>query len=423
MMETPEKTKKKLLYIDASYSLDEMRRRGMSQVLAVRLLDGYWQRVWSVHPIDNYLSAGSDAQVCGAPEIVTIAPNHLFIRGRFGFSRFLNWVTPLNFVLGQVYLAATLIRLVRREKISVVRAGDPLLCGLLAFVVARLSGARLLIRVNGNNAALRRSTGKPIMPRLFRTVAIETRVERFVFSHSDFVIGPSQEYIDFAVCNGAAAQRCQIVRFGNLIGPQHLASLDARPPLPVGGDGDILRQKPFLLHIGRLEQLKLVDHCIEVLARIVRAGHDVSLCLAGDGSYREALTQLAEERGLADRVHFLGNRSQDFLATIIPMSAVVISPLTGRALAEAAFGGAAIVAYDLDWQGELIVDGVSGCLVAANDAEAMAIAASRILSDPAFSAKLRAGARQRALEFIDPNDQTAAEIRAYEAALGRGAKA
>ncbi len=69
----------------------------------------------------------------------------------------------------------------------------------------------------------------------------------------------------------------------------------------------------------------------------------VKLFLAGDGELREELTALAKALGVADRLVFGGNQDQHALAQLNAHCALVLSPLTGRALSESALGGAPLV--------------------------------------------------------------------------------
>jgi len=402
-----------LLYIDGSYTLAQLRARSLEHVLNVRKLDGRWPRVFSVHPIDNYLSYETDGAAFGPPDRVQLDPGHVFLRGRFGWRAWLQKATPLNFLVGQIALVRHLAKLVRHEKLQAVRAGDPLLCGLLGLAVAKLTGRPLMIRVNGNNDALRQATGKAIMPRLFRTEKVERFVERLVLSRADSVLVPSENYRQFALSKGADPTRCHEVRYGNLIDPRHTAPVEGRVPL----DDPRLTERPFMLYIGRLEALKHSEDCLEVLSRLVAEGQDVALCYAGDGSQRLDLEARSVALGLGDRVHFLGNQTQDALSRMVPMCACILSPITGRALTEVAFGEASIVAYDLDWQKELVIDGASGLMVPARDVDAMVQAAHRILQDPALAAHLGKGARARAYEMLDPELQTELEIAAYDTML------
>lgn len=407
-----------LLYIDGSYTLAQLRARSLEHVLNVRKLDGRWPRVVSVHPIDNYLSTQMDGAAFGPPEQVEIDPGHSFLRGRFGWRQWLKQITPLNFLLGQISLVRHLTKVVRQEELLAVRAGDPLLCGLLGLAVAKLTGRPLMIRVNGNNDALRAATGKAIMPRLFRNEKVERFIERLVLSRADSVLVPSENYRQFALSKGADPARCHEVRYGNLIDPRHTAPTEGRVPL----EDPRLTQRPFLLYIGRLEALKHSEDCLEVLSRLVEDGQNVALCFAGDGSQRSDMEARAATLGLNERVHFLGNQTQEALSRLVPMCACNLSPLTGRALTEVAFGEAPIVAYDMDWQKELIHDGVSGLMVPAGDIDAMAHAARHILVDPLLAARLGRGARARAFELLDPQSQTELEIEAYDKMLDQRSK-
>jgi glycosyltransferase involved in cell wall biosynthesis len=101
-------------------------------------------------------------------------------------------------------------------------------------------------------------------------------------------------------------------------------------------------------------------------------------------------------------VVFPGNLKQEALQQLYAHAAVVISPLTGRALSEAAFGSAPIVAYDLDWQSDLIESGVTGELVPFRDAAAMAAAALKLLDDGDYAHAMGEAVRARAMDMLHP---------------------
>ena len=124
--------------------------------------------------------------------------------------------------------------------------------------------------------------------------------------------------------------------------------------------------------IFRLIELKLPDHLIRVVALLKGRGYIVKAIFVGDGHLKEELVDLAKQMGVSDQIVFCGNRDQIWLSRVVPQISVVISTLTGRALAEAALGGAPIVAYDVDWHGEAIETGVTGELVPYSDCSRMA---------------------------------------------------
>ena len=83
-----------------------------------------------------------------------------------------------------------------------MRVGDPLYLGLFGLALARIAGIPLVIRVNGNNDEVRRNTGQPMYPQLFRSARVEQAIERFVFPRAALVAAPNQDNVDYAVEQG-----------------------------------------------------------------------------------------------------------------------------------------------------------------------------------------------------------------------------
>lgn len=63
-----------------------------------------------------------------------------------------------------------------------------------------------------------------------------------------------------------------------------------------------VRDRPYLLTVGRLEEYKGVQHVIKAMPELER----FDLVIAGSGPYASNLKQLAREVGITDRVEFLG---------------------------------------------------------------------------------------------------------------------
>ncbi|MBA3511527.1 glycosyltransferase family 4 protein [Sphingomonas sp.] len=392
----------KLLVLDAGYTLEGIRERRIEQSVTCRDLDGFFAHVWSVHPFATLVTSESWGPRHGRPQLYQLAPRHSIIEGKVGRHAWLSRLFAANFLLSQIDLFLMLWRLIRKEGISVIRAASPLYPGLFGWALARLSGIPLVIRVGGNHDKYYETTGQPIEPRLMRSRRIEKIVERFVFSRADLVAAANQDNLDFALANGARAERSTLFRYGNLIDDRHFVEPGRR-----SRDDAYLAELgispgKFLLYIGRLEPVKQPDHVVETLVEVRRRGFDVKAVLAGEGRMREQLAERAHAAGIEDSLIFAGNVGQDRLAQLMPLAAAIVSPHTGRALTEAALGAAPVVAYDVDWQGELIETGVTGILVPHGEVEQMAQGTVRLLSDPAYARQLGDSLRKRALEMLDP---------------------
>jgi glycosyltransferase involved in cell wall biosynthesis len=393
---------RKLLVLDTAYTLEMIRDRKLHFSVTCRDLDGFFDHVWSVHPFASLLTSEAWGPRFGPPTVTDLAPRHTVIEGRVGRFAILKPLFLPNFLLAQLGLLFDLRRLIKREGIGVIRVGSPLYLGLFGLALKRLTGIPLVIRVGGNHDKIFESTGQPLEPRLMRSRRIEKAVERFVFPRADLVAGANQDNLDFALANGAVPERSTLFRYGNLIDTRHYVDPAERPADQATLDVLNIEPRKFLFYVGRLEPVKQPDHILQTLAEVRRRGHDVKAVLAGDGRMRAALEAQAAELGVADAVVFTGNLDQQSLALLFPLAAAVLSPHTGRALTEAALGAAPVVAYDIDWQGEIIETDVTGILVAPGDQPAMADATARLLADQGYAARLGDAVRERALTMLDP---------------------
>ena len=153
----------------------------------------------------------------------------------------------------------------------------------------------------------------------------------------------------------------------------------------------------------------LVDHkdhwtFLEAAARIVRgegSARGAHFLIVGDGPLRAGLEARAGELGIAGRVHFAGFR--DDVPEILPALDVLLFTSKeeglGSSILEAWACGVPVVATAAGGIPELVRDGETGLLAPVGDAEALAGAVGRVLSDPALRAALVAGATARLPTF------------------------
>ena len=415
----PQGNSPKLLVLDAGYTLEAVRERGIEQSITCRDLDGFFAHVWSVHPFATLVTSDMWGPRNGRPEAYQLAPRHTIIEGKVGRFEWLRRLFALNFLLSQLDLFVMLARLIRKERISAIRAASPLYPGLLGWALARLSGIPLVIRVGGNHDKYYETTGLPIEPRLMRSRRVEKVVERFVFGRADLVAGANQDNLDFALANGARPDRSTLFRYGNLIDDRHFVDPASRSKDEAFLQELGIHPGQFLLYVGRLERIKQPDHVVNVLSEARRGGFDVKAVLAGEGRMRPDLQQQARSLGVEDALIFAGNLSQDRLAQLFPLAAAVVSPHTGRALTEAALGAAPVVAYDIDWQGELVETGITGILVPHGAQTELAKGVSRLLSEPAYARMLGGALRDRAKSMLDPAKLDEHERQEYRKLLAR----
>ena len=400
-----------LLVIDTSYDLAALKSRGAISVVTSRDLDGFFEHVWSTHPIVGASPAHRDDS-SGPPRSETITDRHTFIEGHIAWDKGGSRWPLLSLARSQSAFLRTLDRVASTDGVSVVQVSDPYYPGALGFVLARRHRAALAVRISANYDSVFETTGRLAYPRLIRGRRIERRLARVVLSRAALVLPANENNQKFAVANGAHLDRCVIVpAYGDVLDATHLSEPAARV-----GASDAPHDQ-FLLMISRLESVKHPEDAIEVLAHVRDNGHDVSLVVAGDGSLRSELQELADQLGVADNTLLAGDRSQEWIAAAAAKSAAILSPLTGRALVEALLAGRPVVAYDVEWQGEIIADGVNGFLIPYRDSIGMAKAVERLLTDPVLAANVGQAGREHALRLVDPSTVQKLQRRAYEAAI------
>lgn len=161
------------------------------------------------------------------------------------------------------------------------------------------------------------------------------------------------------------------------------------------------QEVPVIIAAGRLTKQKGYPILLQAFARVNESVH-CRLVILGEGGDRASLEKLASELGIAADVSFPGFQENPFAymakAAVFAMSSLYEGfPMV---LVEAmALGTPVISTACPSGPDELISDGINGLLVPTGDADALAGAVLRVLSDSALREKLSRGGRQRAEDF------------------------
>jgi glycosyltransferase involved in cell wall biosynthesis len=125
----------------------------------------------------------------------------------------------------------------------------------------------------------------------------------------------------------------------------------------------------------------------------------VGEALFGETDYVDRLQKLATQPELAGRVHWLGFRDDipDLMAacTIVAHTSTEPEPF-GRVIVEGQLAGRPVIGMAAGGALELIIDGVTGCLVPPDDETALAEAIAQLLANPGWAAGLAERGRQEA---------------------------
>lgn len=217
---------------------------------------------------------------------------------------------------------------------------------------------------------------------------------RRVFDRAGFVTACSDDLRRRAVALGASADRLEVVPYGVDVtrfkpAPGSREAARARLALPPGA--------PLLFAAGRLVRKKGFEYLIDAVPMIDSAA-PAHLAIAGAGDLAEELAARAVARGVADRVHFLGDLAQDAVAGWFAAADVAVAPSVRddsgnvdglpNTVLEALASGTPLVSTAAGGIGTVVEDGRTGIIVPERDAGALAAALAALLRDPGRGASL-----------------------------------
>jgi glycosyltransferase involved in cell wall biosynthesis len=403
----------KLLVIDTSYNLNAIKEKKLYEAIFSRDLNGFFEKVWSVHPLADITSLSNTQNNYGKVEISKLNDNHYFIEGKIGKFLFLKKIKFLNFFFSQIEIFIFLKRLIKKEKINFIKSTDPHYNSLLAYLLSITTKIPFLIRVSGNFDKIYQDTKEPIMKRFFIFRFVEKIFEKFIFNKTQYVIAPNNDNLEYAFANGLKKERGSVVRYGSLIDKKHLTKPSLRKEeFFFKEELKLDSNSKYLIYVGRLEKVKRVMNLISIIRHI--NNNQVKLLIVGKGSLKKDIEAQIKLNNLNNRIFLLGEKDQAWLSRCLPNCSCFLATHTGRALAEASFAGLPVVGYDIDWHSEIIQDSFNGFLVKPGDDLAFSKAILEILNNKDLSKKFSKNIREKAEILLSPEKICKIEIECFK---------
>ena len=156
----------------------------------------------------------------------------------------------------------------------------------------------------------------------------------------------------------------------------------------------------------RLSPEKGIAYLIEAFAALRRRfGERLTLRLAGEGPERQKLEALVRRLGVGEAVDFRGWVEHEELPAFLRELDVFVLPSTaegfGVAAVEASATGLPVVATSVHGIPDVVRDSVTGLLVPAKDATALATAIGRLVEDEGLRRRLGAAGREYVAQRYD----------------------
>jgi phosphatidylinositol alpha-1,6-mannosyltransferase len=298
------------------------------------------------------------------------------------------WLRPSSLpIYGNLLLKGLWLGL--RHRFDTIHAGRVLPEGWVGVRLARLLRLPLVIYAHGEEITTWRRS-----PRRLKAMTLAYRCADRVIANSDFT---RDRLLELGVDPG----RIEIIHPGVDLQRFHpgLEIADLRRGLGLDAE------QKLILSVGRLSRRKGFDQVIRALPALAGKGLDVHYAIIGIGEDRNYLQALAQELGVAARVHLLGHVEPGDLprwycaATLFAMPNREIDGDTegfGMVFVEAAACGTPSLAGLAGGTGAAVLDGVTGLRVNGADTRAVVEALSRMLEDDTLRSRLGEAGRLRA---------------------------
>lgn len=143
---------------------------------------------------------------------------------------------------------------------------------------------------------------------------------------------------------------------------------------------------PVALTLARLDEQKGHRYLLDAAVQLP----EVQFILAGDGPLRSSLEAQVQTLDLADRVKFLGHRTdvRDLLANCDVFVLPSLYEGFSLAILEAMAAGKPVIATQVGGTEEAVIDGVTGLLVPPSDSASLAAAIRSVVKDREFAQRL-----------------------------------
>ena len=236
--------------------------------------------------------------------------------------------------------------------------------------------------------------------------------DRFVLRRYARVVAVSDEVRQRLLKAGVREEKIRMVRNG----------IDLRPfdgALGSHQNGPTAKKALVVGLVGRLAWEKGVDLFLRAAAEVLVEFPETRFVVVGEGPDQEKLERLIDASLIRESVELLGRREE--MASVYASLDVMVSSSRQEglpiAVLEGMASGLALVATAVGAVPTVVVDGRTGVLVPAEDAELLAAGIVKLLRDPAKRKRLGGAARQLIEEEYSAARMTMDYLRVYEEAI------
>lgn len=240
-------------------------------------------------------------------------------------------------------------------------------------------------------------------------------IDRYCLKRMDAVIGVSEDLAERCRKFGTPSERVHFIP--NAIDTEEYKR--RRSPAEAKQDFGLPSESISLCAVGRLSEEKGFHLLLPAVKRLVDAGHNLHLLIAGEGDQHERLTRLTNELGLADRVRLLG-----LIADPRPLyeasDGFVLSSLREglpNVVLEAMALECPLVATRINGVPGLVTSSENGLVIEPGSIDELVVGLTQLVSDAGLRSRLASAARETIVSRYSFAERMRKVERIYKAVL------
>jgi N-acetyl-alpha-D-glucosaminyl L-malate synthase BshA len=177
--------------------------------------------------------------------------------------------------------------------------------------------------------------------------------------------------------------------------------------------------EPLLVHVSNFRPVKRPVDCVEILARVLKAGARTRLVMVGDGSERAQAEHRARCLNVYEHCSFVGKQPKisDYLSAADVLLLPSEQESFGLAALEAMACEVPVIASRVGGVPEVVTDGETGYLSEVGDVEKMSADAARLVLDEELRREMGRRARESAVSRYSTDLVIPQYINFYERVL------
>lgn len=355
-----------------------LQAKGITHMILERDEKGFFEKVITVHPI------AYKTQVIKLNKQHTLYEFNLRKLFYPTFYGLLMPFLPIKFLI----MIFHLLRVIRSEKIDLIRATDPYLMGLIAWILSRITGIPYCISIHSDYPlvfALNPQTG---FKKLLRTVA--RWIPDFVSPRAHMML-PISGYLKRVISNRVKDDHIKVIYHGIDFQFEPESDLKKKFNLP--------DNKKIISYVARLSNDNYVNDILKTMEKLLKIRNDFILVMVGGGELEEHIKQwIAQQPGREQSLYLLGFQPNHIGRSIRYISDISLCLMSGFSLIEAAAAETPLISYDIEWHYELVTSHVTGFLVREHDLDNLTKSICYLLDHPHEAMAMGKNARKIAME-------------------------